>query len=87
VHRPGDDRLIVGLRNETFINRARTGVSSVFTLGPPKVRHTDSVRGPPSVRPEGKAGRLTRTRRVMSIRKDLSLNSQLWDPAAEVLAA
>lgn len=33
------------------------------------------------------SGRLTRTRRVTSIRKDVALNTQLWDLAAEVLAA
>jgi len=33
------------------------------------------------------SGRLTRTRRVTSIRKDVALNSQLWDLATEVLAA
>ncbi len=33
------------------------------------------------------SGRLTRTRRVTSIRKDVTLNSQLWDLASEVLAA
>lgn len=33
------------------------------------------------------SGRLTRTRRVTSIRKDVSLNSRLWDLATEVLAA
>lgn len=33
------------------------------------------------------SGRLTRTRRVTSIRKDVALNSQLWDLAREVLAA
>jgi hypothetical protein len=32
-------------------------------------------------------GRLTRTRRVTSIRRDVPLNSQLWDLAREVLAA
>jgi Domain of unknown function (DUF932) len=32
-------------------------------------------------------GRLTRTRRIMSIREDVRLNSQLWDLASEVLAA
>ena len=32
-------------------------------------------------------GRLTRTRRIMSIRQDVRLNSQLWDLASEVLAA
>lgn len=31
------------------------------------------------------SGRLTRTRRVTSIRQDVALNSQLWDLAAEVL--
>jgi hypothetical protein len=35
----------------------------------------------------GPSGRLTRTRRVTSIRKDVALNSQLWDLATEVLAA
>jgi hypothetical protein len=33
------------------------------------------------------SGWLTRTRRVTSIRRDVTLNSQLWDLAAEVLAA
>ena len=33
------------------------------------------------------SGRLTRTRRVTSLRKDVRLNGQLWDLAAEVLAA
>jgi Domain of unknown function (DUF932) len=33
------------------------------------------------------SGRLTRTRRVTSIRKDLTLNSRLWDLASEVLDA
>ena len=33
------------------------------------------------------SGRLTRTRRVTSIRKDVKLNSQLWDLATDVLAA
>lgn len=33
------------------------------------------------------SGRLTRTRRVTSIRRDVALNSQLWDLATEVLAA
>jgi hypothetical protein len=33
------------------------------------------------------SGRLTRTRRVTSIRRDVTLNSQLWDLATEVLAA
>jgi hypothetical protein len=33
------------------------------------------------------SGRLTRTRRVTSIRKDVTLNSRLWDLATEVLAA
>lgn len=33
------------------------------------------------------SGRLTRTRRITSIRHDLRLNSQLWDLAAQVLAA
>jgi hypothetical protein len=32
-------------------------------------------------------GRLTRTRRITSIREDVRLNSQLWDLASEVLAA
>ena len=32
-------------------------------------------------------GRLTRTRRITSIREDVRLNSQLWDLAMEVLAA
>ena len=32
-------------------------------------------------------GRLTRTRRITSIREDVGLNSQLWDLAMEVLAA
>jgi hypothetical protein len=32
-------------------------------------------------------GRLTRTRRISSIRRDVQLNSQLWDLAAQVLAA
>lgn len=32
------------------------------------------------------SGRLTRTRRVTSIRRDVELNSRLWDLAAEVLA-
>jgi hypothetical protein len=31
-------------------------------------------------------GRLTRTRRISSIRRDVQLNSQLWDLAAQVLA-
>lgn len=33
------------------------------------------------------SGRLTRTRRVTSIQRDLTLNSRLWDLAMEVLAA
>ena len=33
------------------------------------------------------SGRLTRTRRVTSIRRDVALNSHLWDLASEVLAA
>jgi hypothetical protein len=33
------------------------------------------------------SGRLTRTRRVTSLRRDIALNSQLWDLAREVLAA
>jgi hypothetical protein len=33
------------------------------------------------------SGRLTRTRRVTSIRKDVRLNSRLWDLATEVLEA
>jgi hypothetical protein len=33
------------------------------------------------------SGRLTRTRRVTSIRKDVTLNGRLWDLATEVLAA
>jgi hypothetical protein len=33
------------------------------------------------------SGRLTKTRRVTSIRRDVALNSQLWDLASEVLAA
>jgi hypothetical protein len=33
------------------------------------------------------SGRLTRTRQITAIRKDLHLNSQLWDLATEVLAA
>lgn len=32
------------------------------------------------------SGRLTRARRVTSIRRDVALNSQLWDLAREVLA-
>ena len=32
-------------------------------------------------------GRLTRTRRITSIREDVRLNSQLWDLATELLAA
>ena len=32
-------------------------------------------------------GRLTRTRRITSIREDVRLNGRLWDLAAEVLAA
>lgn len=32
------------------------------------------------------SGRLTRTRRINSIREDVRINSQLWDVAAEVLA-
>jgi hypothetical protein len=32
------------------------------------------------------SGRLTRTRRVTSIRRDVALNSQLWDLATGVLA-
>lgn len=32
------------------------------------------------------AGRLTRTRQVTSIRKDVTLNGQVWDLATEVLA-
>lgn len=32
-------------------------------------------------------GRLTRTRRISSIKEDVRLNSRLWDLAAEVLAA
>jgi hypothetical protein len=33
------------------------------------------------------SGRLTRMRGITAIRKDLQLNSQLWDLATEVLAA
>ena len=33
------------------------------------------------------SGRLTRTRRISSIKEDLRLNSRLWDLASEVLAA
>ena len=33
------------------------------------------------------SGRLTRTRRITSIREDVRLNGRLWDLAAEVLAA
>jgi len=33
------------------------------------------------------SGRLTRTRRVTSIRKDVAINSRLWDLATDVLAA
>ena len=33
------------------------------------------------------SGRLTRTRRITSIATDVRLNSQLWDPATQVLAA
>jgi hypothetical protein len=33
------------------------------------------------------SGRLTRTRRITSIREDVRLNSRLWDLATEVLAA
>lgn len=33
------------------------------------------------------SGRLTRTRRITSIREDVRLNSRLWDLASEVLAA
>ena len=32
-------------------------------------------------------GRLTRTRRITSIREDVRINGRLWDLAAEVLAA
>jgi hypothetical protein len=32
-------------------------------------------------------GRLTRTRGITAIRRDIELNSRLWDLAAEVLAA
>jgi len=32
-------------------------------------------------------GRLTRTRGITAIRRDVELNSRLWDLAAEVLAA
>jgi len=35
----------------------------------------------------GPSGRPTRTRRVTSIRRDVALNSRLWDLATEVLAA
>lgn len=43
------------------------------------------LRGGLSHRSAG--GRLTRTRRINSIREDVRLNSKLWDLAAEVLAA
>ena len=33
------------------------------------------------------SGRLTRTRRITSIREDVRLNGRLWDLAREVLAA
>lgn len=33
------------------------------------------------------SGRLMHTRRITSIKKDVQLNSQLWDLAAAVLAA
>ncbi len=33
------------------------------------------------------SGRLTRTRRITSIKQDVRLNSQLWDLATEALAA
>ena len=33
------------------------------------------------------SGRLTRTRRITSIREDVRLNGRLWDLAAEALAA
>jgi len=33
------------------------------------------------------SGRLTRTRRITSLKEDVRINSQLWDLAAEVLAA
>jgi hypothetical protein len=33
------------------------------------------------------SGRLTRTRRIRSIREDVRINSRLWDLAAETLAA
>ena len=33
------------------------------------------------------SGRLTHTRRISSIRRDVQLNGQLWDLAAQVLAA
>jgi hypothetical protein len=33
------------------------------------------------------SGRLTRTRRISSIRRDLDLNGQLWDLATQLLAA
>jgi hypothetical protein len=33
------------------------------------------------------SGRLSRTRRITSIRQDVRLNSRLWDLAEEVLAA
>jgi hypothetical protein len=33
------------------------------------------------------SGRLTRTRGITAIRRDMELNSRLWDLAAEVLAA
>jgi hypothetical protein len=43
------------------------------------------LRGGLSHRSAG--GRLTRTRRITSIKEDVRLNSQLWDLASEVLAA
>jgi hypothetical protein len=33
------------------------------------------------------SGRLTRARAISSIRRDVQLNGQLWDLAAQVLAA
>jgi hypothetical protein len=37
--------------------------------------------------PRTASGRLTRTRRISSIRDDVRINSRLWDLASEVLAA
>ena len=35
----------------------------------------------------GADGRLTRMRRITSIKREIELNSQLWDLATEVIAA